>query len=537
MRATAVVLVLACAAQSPAPTFRAATRVVQVTVVVHDKAGNPVPGLTAGDFTLYEDGKEQPIRIFSVESDRVTAQPLAALPAGTFSNRLEGRAPTSVTVILFDRLNTDFADQKQARDQIVGFLGQIRRDDRVALYVLESDSVHILHDFTTDATSLLRALARYRATPSSPELAAADAQTPDFALTGDAAEDAAMEAFLRKSTEMMAANANVRRAESTMSALEAIANHLAGVRGRKNLIWVSAGFPNVVIDERGQPRTMAKEVNRATRAVNDANIAMYPVDARGLIGAFAGPLGARTPTFTTLSTVRGNTDVMESLAGDTGGRAFFNSNDIAGAVRRAIDDGRMTYVLGYYPSHGQWDGKFREIKVKVNRPGVDVRHRKGYLALPAQQDAARRKEALLDALRSPLEATGVGLTAHLERTETPATNTTQGQATDEVTVAIHVAPGSLTLEKTGDAWHGAFDLLISQSSSGGAFFKDLDTTVNLRLPNDKRDSMIEEGLVVNRRIALRADAVRVLILVRDVATGAIGSVIIPAKTLRAAPAK
>ena len=527
MRTVGVLLVLACSAvQSPAPTFRAATRLVQVTVVVHGKDGKPLPGLTAADFKLYEDGKEQPIQIFSVESDRVTAPPPARLAAGTFSNRLDGRAPSSVTVILFDRLNTGFADQKQARDQIVGFLSEIQRADRVALYVLESDSVRILHDFTTDATSLLRALDRYRATPASAALAAAEAQTPDFAPTGDAAEDAAMEAFLRKSTEMMAADANVRRGESTLSALEAIANHLAGIRGRKNLIWVSAGFPNVVIDERGQARTMTKEVSRATRAVNNANIAIYPVDARGLMGAFASPPGARTPAFTTLSTVRANTDVMESLAEDTGGRAFFNSNDISGAVRRAIDDGRVTYVLGYYPSHGQWDGKFREIKVRVNRPGVDVRHRKGYLALPAQQDAAKRKEALLDALRSPLEATGIGLTAEITRADTP------GQAAGEVLVGIHVDPGSVTLEKTGAFWEGACDLLIAQSAAGGSLTRDLDTTVNLRLPDGKHDEMIKEGMNVNRKVVLRADTLRLLIVVRDAATGAIGSVVIPANKLK-----
>ncbi len=515
--------------QPPAPTFRSDTRLVQVTVVVHDKQGKPVTGLTAGDFHLFEEGKEQPIQLFSVETDRIAPRPAAApLSASTFSNRFEGRAPASVTVILLDRLNTGFTDQKQARDHIVSFLGQVQRDDRVALYVLESGFIHILHDFTTDSTALLRALARYRATTSSAQLAAAEAQTPDFAQTGNAAEDAAMDAFLRQSTEMIAADANVRRAESTLSGLEAIANHLAGIRGRKNLIWVSSGFPVVISDERGQARTMTKEVNRATRAVNNANVAIYPVDARGLIGAFASPPGARSPVFTTMSTVRGNTDVMQTLAADTGGRAFFNTNDISGAVRRAIDDGRVTYVLGYYPSHGNWDGKFREIKVKVNRPGVDVRHRRGYLALPAAVDAAKRKEALLDALRSPLEATGIGLTAHV------ASIATQGQAADEVAIAIHVDPGSLTLEKTGAVWEGAFDLLIAQSTSAAAFFKDLDTTVKLELPSEKHDQMLAEGFTVNRKVVLRADTHRLLIVLRDVASGAIGSVIIPAEKMHAA---
>ena len=217
---------------------------------------------------------------------------------------------------------------------------------------------------------------------------------------------------------------------------------------------------------------------------------------------------------------------MRTLAEATGGRAFVNTNDIGGAVRRAIDDGRLTYVLGYYPSHGHWDGKFREIKVKVNRPGVDVRHRKGYLAMPAQpESAARRKQALLDALQSPLEATGVGLTAHIAAIET------QGQTSHEVNVALHLDAGAVTVEKVGPMWEGAFDLLIAQRPADGAVFKDLDTTVKLQLRDDRHTQMLEEGLTVNRKIVLRNDARRLQIVVRDVATGAIGSVIIPANRI------
>jgi VWFA-related protein len=160
-----VFLFFACAtsAQTPPTTFRATTRLVQVSVVVHDKDGRPVTGLEGGDFTLYENGKEQPIELFSIESDRVTGTaPVSSAPTNDFSNRVEGRASGAVTVILFDRLNTRFEDQTQARYQVVKFLGQIQRDDHVALYVLESNVVRVLHDFTSDATSLLRALSRYR---------------------------------------------------------------------------------------------------------------------------------------------------------------------------------------------------------------------------------------------------------------------------------------------------------------------------------------------------------------------------------------
>ena len=77
-----------------------------------------------------------------------------------------------------------------------------------------------------------------------------------------------------------------------------------------------------------------------------------------------------------------NLDAFKALAASTGGRAFFNRNDIKSAIRAAVDDGRVTYVIAYYPSHGKWDGAFRRITVKVNRPDLEVRHRAGYRAFP-----------------------------------------------------------------------------------------------------------------------------------------------------------
>jgi len=527
-------VLLAQSSREQGLSFPVTTRLVQVSVVVH-KDGAPVPGLAAEDFQLFEDGKVQAIESFSIESDRVGSASQAP-PAGVFSNQVEGRTG-GVSVILLDRLNTRWEDQRQARDQIVKFLGQIQREDRVALYLLDSSAVRILHDFTKDTASLLRALARYRGATSK-ELAASEEQAPET-------DDAEMNAFLSETTRMVTAMAFERRADSTTAALEAIANHLAGVRGRKNLIWVSSGFPFVIDDPvgRGSPadlsqRSFSAEVNRATRAVNNANIAIYPVDARGLVGPFVSAPAAQASTpnsgrtmrglFTTLETTMSPVDTMRTIAENTGGRVFYNSNDISGAIRRAIDDTRLTYVLGYSPSHGKWDGRFREIKVKLRRSGLEVRHRKGYLALPLpQQDDAKTARALSDTLRSPLEATGIGLKANFQRTE--------ARDGREVNVALQVEPRSLTLEKKGQTWEGGFALVIAQSTAEGKLSKSVDTNVDLlRLTSELRERMLKQGLVVNKKVALRDDAHQVHILVRDLPSGAMGSLIIAADKVREA---
>src|ERR1700682_930552 len=183
-RIAGLFLVAALLAQENQPVLRVTTRLVQVNVVVHDKSGQPVAGLTKDDFTLFEKGKERKIAFFSVVAGH---KPLklsreAQLPANIFSNRVKrGESPTSATVILFDALNTSFQDQAYAKGQLIKFLQKIQPEDRVAIYLLTRRLI-ILQDFTSDPEHLLRALARFRAS-SSAVLDAADPAHTDQ--TGD----------------------------------------------------------------------------------------------------------------------------------------------------------------------------------------------------------------------------------------------------------------------------------------------------------------------------------------------------------------
>ena len=155
-----------------------------------------------------------------------------------------------MTVVLFDRLNSSFEDQKNARDQILRLLAKAQPRDHVALYVLESDTVTVLHDFTSDASRLIAVLNRYLGN-TSVELARSEEKAPDFARTGIASLDADTEAWLNRTQEMVSETYLRRRAQLTTDALEGIANHLAGVPGRKNLVWVSAAFPFVIETDHG----------------------------------------------------------------------------------------------------------------------------------------------------------------------------------------------------------------------------------------------------------------------------------------------
>ncbi len=522
------------AKQEP-PVVRVTTRLVQVSVIVQDKKGEPVTDLTRDDFTLLDQGQPQMVSTFSVESLR-TLPAARPAPPNVFSNRFEQKTdtPTSVTVILLDGLNTRFEDMAYARDQIIKFLGQLQPQDRVALYTLTT-RLTVLHDFTSDATSLLRALERSKGHVST-ELAASEPEPANP--TGIDALDE----FLTAANQRLADFYTMNRVGRTAGTLEDIANHLARLPGRKNLVWVSGSFPfSIGLDTPFTPetasqerRTFSEEIERAARALNNANMAIYPVDARGLMGpSFTtraptfrpgqqGPTGRRPNALgrIRLSPDRANIDTMNILADRTGGRAFYNTNDIQGSVRRAIEDSRVTYVLGFYPTHGNWDAKFREIKVQVKRPGLHLRYRRGYLALPEVTFDSKKREVLMRAaVDSPLDDTSLGLEARLHVVDVPGAMTLKTE--------LLVYSRDLTLVAQGDRWAGAVDVLFVQRGADGKELAGELKTLNLNLVRETYDEIMKKGLGLTRSLPLAPGAAQLRVVVRDVSSGSIGSLTIP----------
>ncbi len=535
------------------PVIRATTRLVEVNVVVEDKKGEPVSDLAVNDFALWDNGRQQPISVFSVESNRRRASATPSpLPPRTFSNRDERAAlPGSLTVILLDGLNTHFDDQAYARAQVVKFLEQIRPEDRVAIYALGSN-LRILHDFTSDTQSLLAALARYT-TRESGQVAASEPPPRLPSLTvivpaalggsntsSNPAFEAGFDDYLRQTAQQSADFYSVDRSLRTLDALRAIANRLLPVPGRKSLVWLSASFPftigagtanwaNVV---RGE-RSLGPEIERTERTLNHANLAIYPVDARGLIGPFGAdlhtsaerPTGARSPSEPTIEGVGQVTpaaDTMEELARSTGGRAFYGSNDVLGAVRRALADSSLSYTLGYYPQIA-WDGSFHEIKVKVRRAGVRVLCRRGYFALDAARSAEETEAALREAALSPLDATGVELTVGARPDPSPGV----------LDLAVRVDANDLTLEQQGDRWVGSVELLFAQLSAGGQMLAGLRQPVSLRLSRSEWQQMVRQGLSLSGRLRLVPGTDHLRVVARDGSSGNLGSVAFSLDQLKA----
>ncbi len=385
--------------------IHSAVRLVQVSVVVEDKKGNPVTDLKAEDFTLLDEGKPQKIAFFTAATPPVAAlsteqpapKPVQLLPANAFTNRydLKGQdAPGAVTVVLFDALNTASQDQSFVRKEVIHFLQALKPQDHVAVYGL-TNQLLILHEFTRDSEDLVAAAAHF----SPKELAAYDAtHTPDIdlaSLGADTTQWARLQNSLNNAKEMISEQVTKGRVALTVEAMNEIANHVSSIPGRKSVVWISGGLPiqtgsaNVGKPGYGGPagigvstdnrfpqhdRALVKFdeiVRQVADVLNRSNIAMYAIDAKGVELDTTMDVSGRGRRQTdqardtsAMNTEQDSRDASTLLADRTGGLAFFGNNDIRGAVRRAFDDGRYAYNIAFYPNHGAWDGKFRTIKIE-----------------------------------------------------------------------------------------------------------------------------------------------------------------------------
>jgi len=507
--------------QTPEPVIRVTTRLVTVNVVVRSKDG-PVTNLTARDFELLDRGKPQKIAFFSMTSFQPVPPAAQQRAKNVFTNRGEAQseAPAAATVILVDGLNTELADQAYAREHIRRFLSGLNPSGRIAIYTL-GRRLSVLHDFSGDRDHLAKIAARFRG-----EIAG-EFMMPE--------SDLGVIQMLDKLKTMENADKNEivyregLRVQKTIAALEAIANHLAKLPGRKNLIWISGSFPiypgfQVVTGpyETSRQKSFTVEVARAVRLFNEVNMAIYPVDVRGVFSTVRykadGPRGARALRLEAPASPfhPDNRDAMRMLADGTGGVLFKDTNDLAKALRQAIDDAQVNYTLGFYPDVEMLDGKYHELRVKVARKGLAVRHRQGYLAVKDIAPGAEERQAMLrDTLWSPLEASAIEIVARLDADH------------GAFNLSLAVNPETFTLEQKGDQWVGGLDVYVAQCDTQG---KELETTrdsIDLNLTADRYAARLENWLVMTRSVRPKPETILLKVIVQDRLTGALGSVHIP----------
>jgi VWFA-related protein len=434
---------LLCPGQQQPPTFRAQTTLVEFTVAALDSKGNPVTDLKKEEITLTENGQSREVAFFHFDGGTAEPPP-RTLPPGTFSNRADYTPgpPRNITAIVLDAINTRPGapnprdvpgDQITVRGLVLRYLRAIAPDTRVAVYRI-GEQVTVLHDFTNDLAALRERISKYSvealAQASGEDLEAEEAADIEMqfakilapAPQGDKAKIVSEALYgMRRVDSYYRQMVQDRRVSQTLASLEALGDHLAGIPGRKNLVWISVGTPMFTSTLDGWGRSHEPLVRRTAQRLASQGIALYPVAVRGLLPHF-GPRQWAT---------------SDALARITGGRVTQNTNDLTQGVKAAAADMHGAYTVGFYAT-GRMDNQWRRLSVKVARPGVRITYRQGYLpevVAPQPQDwSADEWRAVV---YSPFGSTALHLDAVAELTS--------GAGSSTVTIVLQIAARDLHL--------------------------------------------------------------------------------------------
>jgi VWFA-related protein len=334
-------------------TLEITSRLTLVDVTATDSNGRPVRGLKESDFSIKQDGKPQVIKSFDeYGADRLSAQAaLPQLPPNIYTNA-QPPAPTTsaVNVLMFDdvtgggSLNSHGTMLAYARLQALKYLKTMPTGTRIAILEL-ADQLRVVQNFTSDRAVLLAAVGSI-----------------SFKPVGEAIPPSPPP---RRPMQEVC-NALNTQSELALDALEGAAAFLAGVQGRKNLIWFTPGIPwltnSIGI---GCFRDYSHELQRAYGLLAAAHVALYPINPQG-VGGGIGPS-------------------RKDLANATGGEAYNNSNDLDEEIGEAIASGSDYYSLSYVPPRQKYDGLYHRIEVKVDRPSLHLVYRRGYTAIDLAQ--------------------------------------------------------------------------------------------------------------------------------------------------------
>jgi VWFA-related protein len=369
-------------AQAPqsaaAPTFHISVQEVLLDVVVTDKSGHPIPGLTAADFTVTEQGEPQTIRSLKwhppmtpAELARLTTIP--QLPPNTFTNYTPIANTNVATVILLDAMDTPIAAQQYLRQDLIRYFRHMQPGDPVAIFQLDTE-MHLIQGFTSDPQALLAAAESRRDMPS-----------------------------LAQPIHVDYGQYRRARAEILRDGMRMMGRYLAGFPGRKNLIWFTGEAPMTIrlgygfgdpfhdsFDVLGD----SDDLDNLSATLTTSRIAVYPVDVRGL-GTLPGFSAARAGRPGAYRAMRymylrdANYVNLERVANETGGQAFDNLNDFGPLIDKVTRETSGYYTLAYATTNTQWENEYRNITLTVDQPGAQLEYRHGYYAFNRDRPVQR----------------------------------------------------------------------------------------------------------------------------------------------------
>ena len=543
-------------------------QLVVVDVVVTDKHGAPIHGLTQKDFQVFESGVKQKISFYE-EHRGSLGSPSAVTTSpqpGLYSNQSINAESSPLCVILIDSLNTAVSDQSFTHFQLLKLARSLPAGSRVAVFQLGA-KLSMLQGFTENREELIANLHKKSAGPQQGPFF----DDPDLQLSL-AAPDLTRGMGGNNASHLMAINdqnadilKNDLTVAMTLRALRALGLYLSSLPGRKNLVWLAGSFPIDIIPNptaapggltEGDNRSYLPAVRDLALLLQSANVSVYPVDVRGVVlGTMfsTAATGAGSPSAQIQTAVRNLTGltmtngqmqgVMQTLAGLTGGRAYFNTNDISGSITEAFNDGSNYYSLSYVPAAPNWDGKFRKIEVRSDQKDVRLYYRHGFYA----EEPGKHKYSYpspdpsmgVAMLHGTPETSQVSFQLHLTpdsdvRTLTlpPPALLTRGSvdaqpikgAAQHYSVTYIIKPSDIHFQSSGENnVHSNLAFTAIAYDSGGKMLNSATGVFNMPLSAKTYTALQNDALHVTTGIDLPVGRIFLRAGVRDLSTGKVGT--------------
>lgn len=484
-------------------TYRIAVDLVQLDAVVTDRRGQPVHDLRADEFEVLQDGRPQPIASFGyvAAGGQPAAPDVTRSAAGSPGPIAPGHVRRTIAIVV-DDLGLSFESTARVRDVLRQFVDRdVRPGDLVAI-LRTGAGMGALQQFTTDRRVLHAAVERVRwnfmarVSPFGPRMNAEDA----------------LEAFR---TEVFTAG--------TLGAVQYVVKGVSELPGRKSVVLLSDGFR--LLDADGKYGRTMDALRALVDAANRAGVVIYTIDARGLVtggirpdqGSSAAPEELQVEREELLLTQEG----LGAVAAQTGGLFIRNNNDIGAMIRRALDDQRGYYLLGYVPERStfaQARPRFHEIRVRVKRPGLRVRSRRGFLGRPDEARTATPADRMAAAVTSPFAGGDIRLRLTSFFGEVPKVGPV-------VQSFMHVDARELTFTEQADGVRSSqIETLAVTFGENGQVADEKSQRYTVALTPENYAKALKAGFVYTLRVPVkRPGPYQLRIALRDVHSDRIGS--------------
>ena len=518
---------------SQVPSIKVRTGLVLIPTVVTDGKGNRITDLKKEDFVVLEDGQRQEIQLFErMETKAEVAKPTAAAE-GVYTNTTE-RRNNRLSIFVLDLLNSSFNEQRTARMELIESLSKaLDAQEPLCLIAIDSSGVKLIHDFTTEPSVLVEALKKVKGRPAGKDKPERNPEEPSF-LMGNGANsksgtrNAAMEESRLESLNLYSTLDSLeatQRIGLTLEALREIGEAFAGIPGRKSMIWATGGFPFEIDDAAKfglSNRDLLPAYEQAWRALNQANIAVYPLDVSDLVNPahIGAGIGRPQPQHVHVDMHIAN---MENFAAATGGKFCDRSWDAKKCFDQAANDSADYYLLGIYDRSGAAKPGWRKLSVRSMRAGLQVRARTGFYMGGSAQEKPDEKIEIQKALVAPFDYPALPMSVRM-------TGTAAGVNKGKKTVAfVYAIPGAgISVEaENGNQLRLEFAALARDSA--GRTLGSFSKVIQGKLSEAQAVQVREKGILFTGTMELEPGEYALSFVVRDGVNDKLGSVMAPLK--------